>query len=349
MYQRIRGARTDADREEGRDSDNMGAERPTRLSEHTELILGTSGWSYPDWRRRFYPKSVQSGEELRYYSNFFSAVEVNMTYYRHYLQRGLAKRWYEETPDDFLFAVKMSKDFTHKDIWSVKSEQISDWVEQFLPLGEKLAVVLIQLPQRVKMDLDNLVFFCAALDDRVKYAIEFRDKSWLDGRVFEVLMSRNISWVSTDNPVLKRLLPNRFETTCDFAYVRFHGRNAQKWYKRERPSDRYHYHYPRNELQSWREHLYEAERDGRLRAGLELQETDQKQRSVSNGKRYRVFGFFNNHPNAFAVANAIDFMEVAGEPVSRDMKRLRDFIMNPRGGHPFNPKQRDQRSLDEFV
>ncbi len=117
-----------------------------------DLRIGCSGFSYKHWKEVFYPGDVRSNEWLRYYSNVFSTVELNVTFYRLPLPQTF-DRWHEETPPGFRFAVKGSRLITHLKKLQGPEEALALFFERALRLREKLAVVLWQFPPSFRVDL----------------------------------------------------------------------------------------------------------------------------------------------------------------------------------------------------
>jgi uncharacterized protein YecE (DUF72 family) len=220
------------------------------MDEHsTDYRVGISGWTYAGWRGDFYPKGLVHRRELEYAASRLSSIEINGSFYS--LQRPSSyRRWHDETPDDFVFAVKGGRFITHlKRLRDVEAPLANFFASGVLALGDKLGPVLWQLPERLTFDADVLEAFvrllprstveAAALaerrddllaEDRVdavartdrplRHAIEARSKTFATERFFEILAEHGVACVLADTagrwPVLDR-------RTSDLRYVRLHG------------------------------------------------------------------------------------------------------------------------------
>ncbi len=184
--------------------------------------IGSSGWNYRHWRPEFYPAGVAQREWLTYYADRFDTVEVNSLFY------GLPKpdtvaRWAESVPNDFRFAVKVSRYMTH-----VKRllEPAAGWERLFAvcePFGAKLGVFLVQLPPRFQPDAGRLDRFLAAAPRKVPVAVEFRDARWFIDEIEAVLRTHAAALVGSDFAGLDT--PEW--VTAPFNYLRRHGTAAR--------------------------------------------------------------------------------------------------------------------------
>ena len=242
-------------------------------------LIGTSGFSYDDWRGYFYPKHLKRGEFLSFYSKHFKTTEVNSTYYRIPPPK-VAEGMVRKVPDEFVFSVKANSVFTHsRDYTYFDIDRMKGVLRSF---GEKLGVVLFQFPHSFHKNEEAKDYLKKLREkfSEFKIAFEFRSKEWFSGDVFALLESMGVGIVCVDEPRIKGLLPPvALATTREFAYIRFHGRNAEKWYNHGRPEERYDYLYSEEELSEWGEKIRKIEVDD-------------------------VFIYFNNHPRAQAVQNA---------------------------------------------
>jgi uncharacterized protein YecE (DUF72 family) len=188
-----------------------------------QAFIGTSGWSYKHWRERFYPRDVPQRRWLEYYAERFSTVEVNSTFY-HEPRDSTYDGWHKRTPDGFVFAVKMNRYLTHRKNLDDVREPLERFIDGAQRLGEKLGPVLVQLPPSLHRDDDRLSSFLELLESRkvwrkLRYAFEFRDNSWLDEQVFELLRGAGcaICWHDLNDGGISDVV------TADFVYVRRHG------------------------------------------------------------------------------------------------------------------------------
>lgn len=183
------------------------------------LFIGTSGWNYDEWSSGFYA-GVKRRDRLAYYAGCFDTVEVNATFYR--LQKTeTLERWREETPGDFRFAIKGNRYLTHNKKLNDPAEPIDLERRNARPLGDKLAVVLWQLPGNLEKNLERLSRFCEALRawDDVRHAIELRHTSWFDNESAECLDAHGIANCQSDAadwPIWPAV-------TSDLVYIRLHG------------------------------------------------------------------------------------------------------------------------------
>ena len=191
-------------------------ERPHRLR------IGCSGWNYAHWRNGvFYPPRLASREWLRFYAERFDTVELNTSFYR-LPKRESAARWAEETPDDFVFAVKVSRYITHIKRLQDVPEHLPLLYERIEPLRAKLGPLLWQLPPTFQADLPRLATALEQLPRGERHAFEFRHPSWFTDETYTLLREHEAALVIVDT--------KHVELTAPFTYVRFHhgirGRNG---------------------------------------------------------------------------------------------------------------------------
>jgi uncharacterized protein YecE (DUF72 family) len=183
------------------------------------LYIGTSGWSYPNWQQHFYNR-VARKDWLKFYAERFSAVEINGTFYR--LQSpDTFKKWFNETPATFRFALKANRYLTHNKKLLDPEPSVLIEKHHAEALGEKLAVVLWQLPGLYKKDLGRLKDFIDALQqwNEVRHSIEFRHNSWFDDETADRLAKAEIAVCLSDAeswPMWNRISSN-------LVYMRLHG------------------------------------------------------------------------------------------------------------------------------
>lgn len=233
--------------------------------------IGTSGWYYNHWRGRFYPEEMDKRDWLDYYSRHFPTVEINATFYRMPFEN-MVKGWARRAPEGFLYAVKGNRRITHlKKLVDVRSD-LADYFRRVELLGEKLGVVLWQLPPSLHVDTPRLRSFLKQLPREWRHAVEFRHRSWLCSEAFDVLSGFGVAAVS----VSSTRMPADFTITADFVYYRFHGLK-----------DGYAHDYTREELAPW---------------------ADQARRALQDGRD--VFVYFNNDAEARAPKNARELMQM---------------------------------------
>jgi len=212
--------------------------------------IGTSGYSFDDWRGTFYPKEIDKGKMLDHYMKQFDTVEINSTYYGIPHPR-VFENMARKVPPGFDFMVKVPQTFTHK-----RGEMEKDrerFLEVLQPLFDtgQLAGLLAQFPYSFKFNPENLDFVarCGGAVAPHQLFAEFRHNGWVNRPMYERLRAEGIGYVSVDEPELPGLLkPDCFATT-DIGYVRLHGRNAKEWW--DGGALRYDYSYSDDELKTW--------------------------------------------------------------------------------------------------
>jgi uncharacterized protein YecE (DUF72 family) len=181
------------------------------------LFIGTSGWHYRDWRPRFYPPKLGTPKWLRFYSERFATVEVNNAFYR-LPERKTFEKWREETPEDFVVAVKVSRYITHVLRLRDCTEPVSRFMERATALGPRLGPILLQLPPNLRCDPAGLDATLTAFGSGVRVAVEARHSSWFHEEVRQVLERHGDALCLADGgPVDVPLW-----RTSNWSYVRFH-------------------------------------------------------------------------------------------------------------------------------
>jgi len=180
--------------------------------------IGTSGWHYEHWRGIFYPENLPKTEWLAFYIGHFNTAEINNSFYRLPSEEAFAN-WYNSTPANFTFAVKVSRFITHIKRLKNTEQAVETFLARAKILKEKLGPLLYQLPPNMHRNDAVLESFLSRLPRGMKYVFEFRHESWLDDKVFELLKKYNAGLCVFDMPDLTCPLV----ATADFAYIRFHG------------------------------------------------------------------------------------------------------------------------------
>ena len=210
------------------------------MSKRAPLYIGTSGWTYDDWRGRFYPEAVPRRDWLPWYATQFASTEINGSFYRTPSLEAV-KSWRDRTPPGFLFAWKASRFITHWKRLSAKSENsIELMVSRLAALGGKCGPVLFQLPNRFRADRERLADFFTMLPRDYRYAFEFRHESWYEDSILALLRDNDVSLCISDH----HEAPAPWEATADYVYIRGHG-----------PTGRYAGSYPIARLQKWAAHI----------------------------------------------------------------------------------------------
>lgn len=254
----------------------------------TNVFLGTSGWSYQEWEGSFYEQKEK--HKLKTYSRVFSTVEIDSTFYR-VPSKGTVFGWLRYSPSDFVFTAKLPKTITHDKMLGLRGDIEPDLEGFFevmrpLQLGGKLGCFLIQLPPKYEFNLENLETFFKSLDTTFRFAVEFRNLSWIREETWPLLKKYDIAYTIVDEP----LLPPQVQVTTDFAYFRWHGKGKKIWFD---------YRYSEEELEPWIP---------------KIQQTAQQVK--------KVYGYFNNHYHGHAPENCLQLLERLGL-LSEEQKRLK--------------------------
>jgi uncharacterized protein YecE (DUF72 family) len=253
------------------------------------IRVGTSGYSFEDWRGTFYPADIDKGKMLDYYVRFFPTVEINSTYYR-IPHPAVFTNIVKKAPRGFDFMVKAPQSFTHRR--SDLEKDRDNYTEAIKPLAEAgvLSGVLAQFPYSFKFSQDSLDHVNLVRDAVAPHQlfVEFRHNGWVNRPMYDHLRAEHIGYVCVDEPKLHGLLePDVFNTT-DTGYIRLHGRNAENWWNGG--PLRYDYTYSPKELEEWREKV------------------DKLMKKVK-----KIYVFFNNCHLGQAVGNAQGFMKLLGQ------------------------------------
>jgi len=216
------------------------------------IYVGTSGYSYADWVGPYYPADLPKQEWLPFYAQEFQASELNFTSHRVPIPRTL-ERIAQKTPGGFLFAVKANRQMTHE---REDNEAVfAEFCAALRPLLEanKFGCVLAQFPysfHNTGKSREYLRVFRQRMGE-LPVVVEFRNEKWIRPEIFDLLRELSLGFCCVDQPRLKGLIPPIAEATGPVAYVRFHGRNAAKWWCHDEAWERYDYTYTTEELAEW--------------------------------------------------------------------------------------------------
>ena len=219
------------------------------------IRIGTSGFSYKDWVGPVYPKGLHKAEWLGYYARElgFHTCELNFTYYRLPDPRTL-ERMAAKVTEGFTFTLKATRTLTHERD-KATPEEFARFVEGVQPLiaEEKFGCVLAQFPYSFHATPENHGFLRRLREGmgELPVVVEFRNARWLTDETFALLREQGLGFCCVDEPRLKGLIPPVARATGPVAYVRFHGRNAKKWWRHDEPWERYDYTYSDEELREW--------------------------------------------------------------------------------------------------
>ena len=181
------------------------------------ILVGTSGYNYPEWKGSFYPSDLPATKMLPYYASKFPTVEINYTFYRMPTPKLIAG-WRAQVPPEFRFTLKAPKRITHDKRLRPADviESVNGFITAASELGSQMAALLFQLPPNFKKDAGLLKEFLALLPPKTPAAFEFRNASWLEEDVFDVLRARNIALCIADSETRETPLVQ----TADYAYFR---------------------------------------------------------------------------------------------------------------------------------
>ena len=187
------------------------------------ILIGTSGYNYPEWKGNFYPPDLPAAKMLPYYASRFSTVEINYTFYRMPTAK-LVAGWAAQVPSDFRFTLKAPRRITHDRKLRDVMDPVRAFCEAAAELGPRLGALLFQLPPTFKKDIAALDDFLSVLPPRVCAAFEFRHDSWLEEEVYGRLRDRNLALCIADSET--RSTP--VITTADYAYLRLRDEGYQE-------------------------------------------------------------------------------------------------------------------------
>jgi uncharacterized protein YecE (DUF72 family) len=244
----------------------------------------------------FYP--LKKTDELGFYSKFFNTVEVNSTFYRPCSPK-TAESWAKRTPEDFEFTVKAWQQFTHAKESSLPAD-MDVFKKGIAPLAEagKLGCVLFQFPASFHCTDETRDRLRALLEQFAEYekAVELRHRSW--GDHLEILQELNAVPAFIDEPKFRDSIRQSLQPFGGLLYLRLHGRQAAKWWRHEHRNERYDYLYSKEELAPYALRLKEAAGEKAIQ---------------------KAYTFFNNHPGAKAVANAVMLRAQLDVPVECEL------------------------------
>jgi uncharacterized protein YecE (DUF72 family) len=268
--------------------------QPAFLNRMGDVLLGCSGWDYEEWIGPFY--QAKKGSKLAAYSKVFRTAEINSTFYRAPTP-GMVLGWVRYTPEEFVFSAKVPQTVTHDKLLKVDSraqEDLLDFCDLMSPLLEagKLGPLLLQLPPRLRFDCDRTRAFFEHLPEEFRFAIEFRNESWMCEEALDLLREFKVAYTVVDEP----LLPPDVHVTADVAYFRWHGHGRDPWYN---------YRYSRAELVPWVPRIEKAA-----------------------GASKALYGYFNNHFHGYAPENCLEVLEMLGVldlEQRKALKSIRDF------------------------
>ena len=234
------------------------------------IYIGTSGWSYEDWVEKFYPEGIEKSEWLKYLTEHFNSVELNMSFYR-YPFKNMLKGWRKRMPDDFQMTMKANRRITHYNKFKNIGAALEKFYSLFDLIYENKGCILFQAPPSFKKNEQNkarIENFCNLTNKKYKNVIEFRNPEWWDDEIFNLLEEHKVGFCTVSGLEM----PSRVVVTGEIAYFRFHG-----------PAEPYSSLYSAEEMQTW------AEKIRQVRSKYDVND---------------IYCYFNNDTNAYAITNA---------------------------------------------
>jgi uncharacterized protein YecE (DUF72 family) len=252
------------------------------------VLVGTAGWSYPDWENLVYPPGQTTGR-LRLMARYLDCVEVDSSFYRPPTARA-TEGWVRavESQSQFRFLAKAWQRFTHErsSPWTrAEFDLFSTGLEPLRESG-RLDSLLFQFPCSFRNDARNRDWLRDVADEFADWpmAVEVRHDSWVADETFEFLRERRIAFCNIDQPLLAHCIPPTVHATADIGYFRLHGRNAKNWFREKQDvyGGRYDYLYSMAELDDLLTHITKIA-----------------------ARTKKTFAVFNNHKDAKAFSNAL--------------------------------------------
>jgi uncharacterized protein YecE (DUF72 family) len=254
-----------------------------------EVLIGTQGWSYPAWVGPFYPAGSRQGDFLQIYARAFSTVEVDATFYAT-PPAPVVAGWRDRVPEGFRFALKVPQEITHERRLRDADAALGHFVERADLLGDRLGVLLLQLPPDFEPTFaarEALDRFLGELPGAHRWAMEFRDPRWIEPPTLDRLRARGVALACAESRWIRkdRVLAALAEPTAPFAYVRWMGPDRQLTDFARVQVDR------EEELETWAAAL----------------------RGVSP-RVSSIYGYVNNHYQGHAPASARSLQRLLNQP-----------------------------------
>ncbi len=260
---------------------------------------GCQGWNYDDWvtgpaggDRVFYPRGTRAAGMLEIYARAFSTVEVDSTFYA-IPSAQTVDGWAKRTPPQFSFSLKLPQEITHENALrgGSSADLLAEFCDRLSLLGEKLAIILVQLPPHFDAVPENLLAlreFLALLPRELRFSIEFRSRDWITKDVLELLAQHNVALALVEGQWIPRdlMFEGALTKTANFAYVRWMGeRDLTRFDMVQRPQD--------TNLQLWSELIAET-----------------------CARTQSVYAYFSNFYEGHAPASANKLKRLFGQPTT---------------------------------
>lgn len=256
-----------------------------------EIHIGAQGWNYDDWLGPFYPRGTRSADYLDVYAKAFDTVEIDSTFYAIPSENSV-NSWLKRAPAGFTYSLKLPQEITHVNRLLQSEDVLARFCDRVRVLGEKLSLILIQLPPDFSpRSLPAVELFLPQLPKDLRFAIEFRDKNWLGDEMGEYLLdllkAHRVALTLTDSKWIPREMMFQLvdRPTADFAYVRWLGPRELTVFShiqinRER------------ELKQWADAF-----------------------KVLQNHVTEIFGYFNNHYQGHSPASCNQFKRLIGQTI----------------------------------
>lgn len=264
------------------------------------ILVGTAGFSYPDWAGRVYPPDLKRRKvhPLEFLARYFDCCEINTSFYGH-IRPNVGKSWCEKTEmvnPNFQFTAKLFQGFTHAPrgtkppspfqlTVSAKDEKLAREGLDSIAQEGKLGALLIQFPVSFKNadDTRDYLFQLLARFKDYPRVLEIRHASWNDRDILARLAEQGVGFCNIDQPRLGQSIRATEHVTSPVGYVRLHGRNYKEWFQADNRNDRYDYLYKPQELEGWKEKIEHISRNSE-----------------------KTFAITNNHYKGQAAVNALE-------------------------------------------
>lgn len=264
------------------------------------ILVGTAGFSYPDWEGRVYPPDLKRRKihPLQFLARYFDCCEINTSFYGH-IRPNVGRSWCEKAGavnPNFQFTAKLFQGFTHAPrgtkpsspfqlTVSAKDEKLAREGLDSIAQEGKLGAVLIQFPVSFKNadDTRDYLFQLLARFKDYPRVLEIRHASWNERDILARLAEQGVGFCNIDQPRLGQSLRATEHVTSPVGYVRLHGRNYKEWFQADNRNDRYDYLYKPQELEGWKEKIEHISRNSE-----------------------KTFAITNNHYKGQAAVNALE-------------------------------------------
>ena len=260
-------------------------------NKRSNILIGTSGYSYPDWKGVFYPDKLKQDQWLEYYAENFGFCELNFSYYK----MPQTKQMEKFLTYPLKFAVKAHRTMTHERLQAKAAREDFLKAVSILLEDDHLAAVLLQFPYSFAYNRENRLYLQELLEDLapLPLVVEFRHPAWIRDSVFKELRRRSWGISLLDSPEVSGGMPDFQEVTSDLAYLRFHGRNSENWWGGDNVS-RYDYEYSEKELEAWLPRITDMAKQSRT-----------------------TYVSFNNHARGQAIKNANQLKSIIQKEVQK--------------------------------